>query len=499
MIAGDADVVGRGGPRQIDLRRRDRRRRQPRGCRRCGSIRPCRRPECRVGADPLVSGRIDGTNAVIVRRVGGKPGQQHAMRSQQVGIQRCRGAVAGGETILDSRSGGLVGRPCDGGRAAGDVRRRASRDRRSRSVEHDGIGHRSRPIASRILELNIDGLGAGAGRERPRLGRREGFRRRERRSGVGEAHLRDAGEGVARRQGERGSAAVGGGRAAIDEHGAGGRCIVDSHDKGCSGRIASRVAGASRNRMRAIRCRRRVPGNAIGRRGVLGAQQIAVQQKLHAGHANVVGGVGRNADRARDDRRGWRREGDGRCGRIGPRSRARQRRYHVRLDLVWRERMIGNADIINAADEFVPRHPRAPPDGDVGCRVLLGGSDRAHQRAVVELSVEIDIQGPRRGIVYAGDVVPGVGLQRRRPEAEHLSTGAVGQLEADRSRPGIDRRVELKADVDPLGDDRGIIARECGGVDPRADGHAARQLQRGGPAEVDIVVDAILVGDSVWE
>ena len=74
------------------------------------------------------------------------------------------------------------------------------------------------------------------------------------------------------------------------------------------------------------------------------------------------------------------------------------------------------------------RSARALTDVDVGRRVLLGGGDGAHQRAVVELAVEVDVQGLRRGVVDPGDVVPGVGLQRRGAVAEHLAAGALVSL-----------------------------------------------------------------------
>ena len=88
----------------------------------------------------------------------------------------------------------------------------------------------------------------------------------------------------------------------------------------------------------------------------------------------------------------------------------------------------------------------------------------------------------RRRVVDPGHVVPGVGLQRGRPVPEHLAARAVRQLEPDRARPPIDRRVELIADLAArtLGDDRRVINRERRRVDPRAHRHAPRQLQRVG-------------------
>ena len=98
-----------------------------------------------------------------------------------------------------------------------------------------------------------------------------------------------------------------------------------------------------------------------------------------------------------------------------------------------------------------PLNPKPPPPGRwpmfTFCeRVLLRRRDGADERAVVQLAVEVDVHRPRRGVVDAGDVVPGVGLQRRRAVAEHVAARAVRQLEADRARPVVDRRVELVAD-----------------------------------------------------
>ena len=55
------------------------------------------------------------------------------------------------------------------------------------------------------------------------------------------------------------------------------------------------------------------------------------------------------------------------------------------------------------------------------------------------------MQGLRRRIVDADDVIPGVGLQRRRTVADHVSAGTVGEFESDRATTRIDRGVELEA------------------------------------------------------
>ena len=52
--------------------------------------------------------------------------------------------------------------------------------------------------------------------------------------------------------------------------------------------------------------------DAVGRGGVLGGQRIVVQQELHPGHADIVGGGGGEGHRARDGPGG--RCGDGRRG-----------------------------------------------------------------------------------------------------------------------------------------------------------------------------------------
>ena len=53
----------------------------------------------------------------------------------------------------------------------------------------------------------------------------------------------------------------------------------------------------------------------------------------------------------------------------------------------------------------------------------------------------------------------------------------VRQLEADRPRADVDRRVELEAARAPLGHDRRVVAGEGRRVDPGADRHAAGELQ----------------------
>ena len=136
---------------------------------------------------------------------------------------------------------------------------------------------------------------------------------------------------------------------------------------------------------------------------------------------------------------------------------------------------------------------RAPTDVDVGRRVLLRRRDRAEQRAVVQLAVQIHVQRRRRSVIDAGHEVPGVRLQRRRPVPEHGAARAVRQLETDRARPPVDGGVELIADLGArtLGDDRRIIARERRRVDPGAHGHAPRQLQQCRIAQLDKIVHAV--------
>src|SRR6266481_3381647 len=108
--------------------------------------------------------------------------------------------------------------------------------------------------------------------------------------------------------------------------------------------------------------------------------------------------------------------------------------------------MIGNPDIVDATVELIySRSPRTLADLYVECRCLLCCGNRADKLSVVELTVKIDVQGLRRRIVDAGDVIPGVGLQRRRTVADHISAGAVGQLESDRATTRIDGGIELEA------------------------------------------------------
>src|SRR5947199_9879052 len=108
--------------------------------------------------------------------------------------------------------------------------------------------------------------------------------------------------------------------------------------------------------------------------------------------------------------------------------------------------MIGNPDIVDASVELIySRIPRTLADLDVECLCLLCCGNRAEKLSVVELTVKIDVQGLRRRIVDAGDVVPGVGLQRRRTVAEHGRAGTVGEFESDRATTRIDRGIELEA------------------------------------------------------
>ena len=108
--------------------------------------------------------------------------------------------------------------------------------------------------------------------------------------------------------------------------------------------------------------------------------------------------------------------------------------------------MIGNPDIVDAAVELKrPRIPRTLADLYVECRCLLCWGNRADKLSVVELTVKIDVQGLRRRIVDAGDVVPGVGLQRRQTVADHVSAGTVGEFESDGARTRIDGGIELES------------------------------------------------------
>ena len=61
-------------------------------------------------------------------------------------------------------------------------------------------------------------------------------------------------------------------------------------------RVARRVAGSRRQRVRAVRDRARVPRERVRRGGVLDAGVDAVDEELHAGDADVVARVGRHGD-----------------------------------------------------------------------------------------------------------------------------------------------------------------------------------------------------------
>ena len=72
--------------------------------------------------------------------------------------------------------------------------------------------------------------------------------------------------------------------------------------------------------------------------------------------------------------------------------------------------MIGDPHIIDAAVKFKTGHARAPSDGHIRRRVLLGRSNRPLQCAIIQCAVEVDIEGLIDGVVDARDVIPGVEL-----------------------------------------------------------------------------------------
>src|SRR5947199_351149 len=63
--------------------------------------------------------------------------------------------------------------------------------------------------------------------------------------------------------------------------------------------VAGRVGGARCEAMGAVRARPRVPRDFVGLGGVLRAEWLAVEEELHAGHADGVRGAGRHVRRAR--------------------------------------------------------------------------------------------------------------------------------------------------------------------------------------------------------
>src|SRR5439155_1331466 len=71
-------------------------------------------------------------------------------------------------------------------------------------------------------------------------------------------------------------------------------------DRGRGGGVAGGIARHSGQRMRAAARGGRVPRGRIRRRGVFRAQVHPVQLELHPDDAHVVGGAGRDHDRARD-------------------------------------------------------------------------------------------------------------------------------------------------------------------------------------------------------
>ena len=117
--------------------------------------------------------------------------------------------------------------------------------------------------------------------------------------------------------------------------------------------------------VRAVGCRCRVPGNAVGRRAVRGAEIGAIQQELHAGDPDIVRRACRHRYGACNGRvRRRRRQRHSRRCHVRP-GRA-ERRHHVGLDLILGECMIGDPHIVDAAGKFITGHARAPTDGHIG-------------------------------------------------------------------------------------------------------------------------------------
>ena len=257
-------------------------------------------------------------------------------------------------------------------------------------------------------------------------------------------------------------------------------------------RVARRIARTRGQRVRTVRDRTGVPRQRVRRSGILDSGVDTVDEKLHSGDTDVVTRVcGHIHDvrhlgvaRGRGDRNRRRCRVAGAAGDGG---------VHVRLDLGGCQCPVVDAGVVDATVEVEVAETRAAADVDVGRRVLLGRGDRAEQRAVVELAVQIHVQLGRRRVVDPRDVVPGVRLQRGRPIPEHVAARAVRELEPDRARPPIDRRVKLITDLATrtLGDDRRIIDRERRRVDPRTHGHAPRQLQQRRIPQLDKVVHTI--------
>ena len=189
--------------------------------------------------------------------------------------------------------------------------------------------------------------------------------------------------------------------------------------------VAGGVAGPRRQRVRAVRRRARVPGEPVRGRGVLGAGRDAVDEELDACDADVVARVGRHvhdvahlrAGRGRGDR-------DGRRGRVAGLAAAHARR-HVGLDLRGCERPVVDADVVDAPVELSTRRSARRPMSTSSAESCWAERDRADLRTVVELAVEVDVHRRRSRVVDAGDVVPGVRLQRGRAVADHVGARAV--------------------------------------------------------------------------
>ncbi len=109
------------------------------------------------------------------------------------------------------------------------------------------------------------------------------------------------------------------------------------------GRRVVRITRHRRESMRAVAHGTRIPADTVGRTRIFGTEIRSIQFKLHAKHANVIRGVGRDGDGSKH-RCAIRRRGHGNCGRyqiIVHRERPCSRRLHIerRVARPGRERM----------------------------------------------------------------------------------------------------------------------------------------------------------------
>src|SRR5207249_3915563 len=144
------------------------------------------------------------------------------------------------------------------------------------------------------------------------------------------------------------------------------------------------------------------------RREVCAAAALAVLH-LVSGDANVVG-RGRPAQVDLASRRCRGVELGGRTWRLRVRGRG-GRCVHVSLDLGLAQGAVVEAQLVDGAREVIAAGASADNDVLAGV-VVLASRDGPSERAVVEHTVDVDVEGGCGGVVDPGNVVPGRKLAR---------------------------------------------------------------------------------------